>query len=507
MQISISPLMDNVNFEPVEINSLGDIIKYTTKYNYSMGVFTDNYRKASNFIGASAIGLDVDNEDPDVHHTMDEAVDKFKDYKHVILPSKSHQKEKNGRVADRFRVILFFDDKITNKQDYRATWQTIMDYYPAIDTACKDTSRFYYPSTDVYSKNPKGKTWPIATYVAPVAEEIDIALGGDKGALSRQTMDFLINGADPGKRNAALFKAAKDMQEQGYSFEEAQVKVEGMIKVSKNWGTNYINAKDIECIQSAYAQDPMYQPRKAIQQGRSVFNFQTLDQMIDEAGEIDWLVDGLMTKGGFSLMVGPPKAGKSTLVRQIVKHVCQGGHFLGRNVSKGKVLYLTFEEQPAILKIQFNAVGITGKDPIVIHTGAVFDNRALDDLTEAIYEFGPTLVILDTLFDISQLEGINNYKEVKDSLSRIRKMARDTNAHVLGVHHTNKGGTDFNSIMGSQAIFGAVDTVVRFVQERERRYIHTTGKHGDHFRDQEIIFEPVTQTYSLGEKRTDKSGL
>ena len=41
--------------------------------------------------------------------------------------------------------------------------------------------------------------------------------------------------------------------------------------------------------------------------------------------------------------------------------------------------------------------------------------RAIDDLHAAINEMGPSLVVLDTIFDISNLEDINSYKPVKDA--------------------------------------------------------------------------------------------
>lgn len=502
MRISISPKNDNVNFEPVEINSLQELVDHATKHNYSTGVFKDNRRNKANFLKAECIALDVDNDDPEDNYTIQGAKDLFKDYRHVIMPSKSHQKEKNGRVADRFRVILFLETAITDAKDFTATWVELLNYYPAADRACKDASRFYYPSPKAFSVVDTGKSWPVTRYVEPERNELDEALGHEDnyGKLAYDTLQFLTYGAPAGKRNVRLFKASKDMQEQGFTIDQCKAKIQSMITLTKNWGTEYLNEKDIECIQNAFTQEALYNKRP-VHESPSVFKFQTLSEMVEEAGEIEWLADGLLTKGGFSVMVGPPKAGKSTLVRQLVKHVCQGGHFLGRDITQGSVLYLTFEEQPAILKQQFNAVGIKKDDPIYIHTGAVFDDRAMDDLTDAIKDFKPSLVVLDTIFDISQLESINNYKEVKTALARIRAIARETDAHILGVHHTNKGGVGNNSIMGSNAIHGAVDTMIRFVQESERRYLYSNGKHGRHFNDQEIIFDYKTQTYTLGNKR------
>lgn len=495
MRISISPHNDNVNFEPVEIAGIADFVEYATKYNYSTGTFEDNYRNKANFLGAQAIALDVDNDGPKDMYTIEEAATKFKDYSHIIMPSRSHRKLKNGKVADRFRIIILLESEIDNDQDYIATWLAIQKFYPALDPACKDTSRFFYPSASVYSINENGKTWPVTKYVAPEPSELDVALAsGERGLLSRQTMSFLTYGAAPGTRNNKLLKACIDMKEQGFTLEEATAKVAAMAKLSGNWTDTELNAKDHECIANAYKRETKYAPRAGVSSD-SVFSFQRLDAMMQEAGDVEWLASDLLSVGGFSMIVGPPKAGKSTLVRQLVKAVCRGERFLDRGVKRGSVLYLTFEEQPAILKEQFDTVGITPEDDVMIHTGAVFDDRAIQHLSDAIKEFSPDLVVLDTIFDIGNLESINNYKEVKDALSRIRAVARETGTHILGVHHTNKMG----GFMGSQAIFGAVDTMITFIQQRERRFITSSGKHGTHYDDYEILFEPITNTYTLGD--------
>ena len=501
MRISISTKNDNVNFEPTVVNSLSEFVKYATTYNYSTGIFKDNYRNKANFVEAECIAIDVDNDGPQDNYTIEGAKDKFKNYKHIIMPSKSHQKDKNGKVADRFRVILFLEQPIKSAKDFTATWTELLKFYPAADKACKDASRFYYPSPDSYSINEQGRSWPVTEYVEPERNELDIALAdGERGQLSKQTMQFLTYGAPAGKRNQRLFKAAKDMQEQGFTIEECKTRVSNMIQLTGNWGTNYLNDTDQMTISNAYKNVPMYLPREGEATRNSVFNFQTIEEMTKDAGNVEWVVDNLLSVGGFSIFAGPPKAGKSTLVRQLVKAVCQGGDFLGRKVTKGSVVYLSFEEQPAILKEQFSLVGIGNNDPIMIHTGAVFDDRAIDDLEEALYDFNPSLVVLDTLFDISRLEEINSYKAVKDALSRIRAIARNTDAHILGVHHSNKMG----GFMGSQAIYGAVDTMMTFVQQRDRRYLFTSGKHGEHFDDQEMVYNPSNMTYALGKPRERK---
>lgn len=500
MKISVST--DHVHFQPVEVTTLAALADIAQVKNYSPGVFKDDHRRLANFIQAECIALDIDNDGKE-HFTIEQAKDLFTDYQHVIMPSKSHRQPKGrgGKIRDRFRVVLKLANPITDSRDFKATWFELKKFCPHIDDACKDSSRFFYPSPGVFSIQETGKLWPVTQFVAPempkAEASLDSALG--RGDLSKDTLRFLIEGAPEGQRNKSLFKAAKDMQEQGYTKDEVIVKLQAMIDSGGSWATAYVNDKDRECIDNAFNQDPMYEPRKGGTRP-SIFNFQRINELIAEAGEVEWLVDNLVTQGGLGLMVGPPKAGKSTLVRQLVKAVAQGDTFLGRNVITGPVLYLTFEEQPAVLKQQFEAVGITDKDPIIMHVGTVFAEPELvfTDIEAAIMEFNPRLVVLDTLFDIIQVESINDYGDVKMALARLRTLARNGNCHILGVHHTNKAGEGNNSIMGSNAIHGAVDVLVRFVQEHERRYIYTNGKHGVHFIDQEIVFEPVTQTYTLG---------
>ena len=504
MKISYSPHDSNTVFKPVEIDSLQDLIKYATSHWYSPIVFKNEYRNGNNFLEASCIAADIDEG-----MTIEQAALLFKDYRHLIMPSKSHRKEKNGIVTDRFRVILFLDETVKEPQDYKATWYALKAFCPAMDRQCKDLARFYYASTEVYSKNESGKLWPVTKYEAPETD-LDAALADNndtqKGELSAATKKLLADGERPGERHGALVKAVFDMKEQGYSIDQIKFKIDAMAKSGGNWDTPHINEKDITTIEDVYNRPHKYELRENPTFRKGMFNFQTLSDLVAEAGEVSWLCDELLTKGGFSLMVGPPKAGKSTLVRQLIKSVAQGIPFLGRDITQGSVLYLTFEEQPAILKRQFDSIGILPEDPIMIHTGVVFGDTALDDIKDAIVQYKPELVVLDTLFDISQLESINNYKEVKTALAMLRKVARDTDTHVLGVHHTNKGGVGNNSIMGSNAIHGAVDTLIRFHTEQNRRYLYSNGKYGTHFDDQEIIYDHKTESYSLGgvkEKKPD----
>lgn len=503
MQISVSKQKSLTNFTPAEVGSLADISKLVTKYDWSGNVYKDNYRNVKNFIATKIMALDIDNTNPDSIYTMEMAKKDYSKYAHLIAPTQSHMKDKNGVTAPRFRIVFELTEIINNVQDYKATYQALLATCPHADSQTIDAGRFWYASTGVFNLN-DGVKWPVSKYVKPALKVVEDVVIESKGQTSSLTANFLVFGAEAGTRNGRLFKAAKDLQEQGYTREETVTLIQRMIDNGGSWGHTELTAKDLGTIDSAYREVPKHPPRQGEAIRKSCFNFQTLAQLEENAENIDWVVGDLLSVGGFSIIAGPPKAGKSTIIRQLAKSVAEGGNFLGRDVSKGRVLYFSFEEQGKIIVDQFKTLGVDLNDPnFILHVGDVFDDRAIDDLKAAIIEMGPAIVVLDTIFDISNLEDINSYKPVKDALKVIRNIARETNCHILGVHHSKKGSKGF---LGSQAIYGAVDTMLTFDEEGDRRYLTTKQKHGIVFDDHELMFDPDSQTYTLGQVRPSESG-
>lgn len=114
-----------------------------SKFNYTAGTFKDGYRNKENYLNRSnVLILDIDDG-----VSIEEAKEIFKDYMNIIATTKSHQKEKNGIVCDRFRVIIPTSSEVTlNKDEYSLMMEEVYKKYPFVDTVCKDASRFYFPS-------------------------------------------------------------------------------------------------------------------------------------------------------------------------------------------------------------------------------------------------------------------------------------------------------------------------------------------------------------------------
>jgi hypothetical protein len=493
MRISISK-DDTFGFKTVDVNTVDEIVKAVTSSNWSCSVFKNGHRKLENFISADCIAFDIDNKGTNINIEL--ARDLFSQYKHLILPTQSHRINKTGQgVADRYRVIIPFEKTITDPDEYYGTWQKFYERFDFIDKACKDPSRYWKPSTGLF--NARWNDGECAIGIKPTKKQETVqVVTGLRGTLTRKTLNFLINGAEAGTWNVNLFEAALDFKSQGYSLDEAMERLSIPCRMSLG-NDGELDETDIESIKSAYNEDTRHDKRGPVK----VFNFQRVGELINNNEKMEWLVDGLLSVGGMSIIAGAPKSGKSTIIRQLGKAIAQGTDFLGRKCKQGGVLYLALEEQRSLLSQQLRQLGVKSEDPFFIHCGPVFNPNKADALYDFAIEQRPALIVIDTLILFANGKDINNYNEMYEILSFFRELARDTGSHVTFVHHQNKsqaGGT--NSIMGSSAIHGAVDNAMIFCNVNGVRKLTTSQRGGVPFENHPLEFDYETQTYILGVK-------
>jgi len=476
MKLSLGQKNSNTDFVAVDVAE-NELEQFITKHNYSTSIFKNNYRNNDNFISTDLIALDIDGG-----MDLETAKDVFKDYKYVIGTTRNHQKRKKGFTCDRFRIILFLKDKICELDKYYSTIIKLMSKYPNADPQCKDPARLFYPSTVTATNN--GKLVEPVDPPPKIEKDDDFNTVTGKGQFSRMTSELLIFGADS-NWNHRLFKAAKDIQEQGYGIEE-------VTKLLTKRTCNYkeVSQNDIDkTIKSAFKDDPKHPKR-----GNSAFEFKNIKQLFEEKPRIDWLVDRMLSEGGISVIAGPPKSGKSTIIRQLSVATAQGGNFLGRDLKQGPVVYLALEEQEALVYSQFKSLGVVEDDPIVFHAGPPFKNDPFPDFADYIHRNGPRLAVIDTLVMFADIVDQNNYREVYQAITKYRTLARDTGCHIVCVHHTNKGG----GMMGSTAFTGAVDAIMYFEQVAGRRFLTTEGRGTANFNKQPLVYNSEIQRYDLG---------
>lgn len=207
-----------------------------------------------------------------------------------------------------------------------------------------------------------------------------------------------------------------------------------------------------------------------------------MDEFLDmPEEEIEWIVQGLLTCGGISLLSAQPKVGKSTLARCLAVAAAQGQTCLGRDVHQGPVLYLAHEEKPSEVQKHFRQLGAKPDDPIWVFVKPSPED-AINKLRLSIKIHRPALVVIDPIFRfLKRIKDGNDYAEMSNAIEPLMTMARKYNVHILLTHHNNKaGGSRGDEVLGSTAIFGGVDCLLSMnCSETGKRIIYSVQRYGD----------------------------
>lgn len=206
-------------FIPQNIHNFSMISPHVLRSTWSPIIYKDNTRKQANFLKSVVIALDFD----DGEMSLAQAVDNyFCDMRHIIGTTKSHQKEKDGVVCDRFRVVLQLERPVLSSREYRWQMKCAVKKYP-IDPQATDAARLFYPCEKIVSVS-DGELWEV--YEVPdwfedpnkfenrlkAFEASKIVPSAVTIKLSRQIMK--------GERNAYFYGIGCDLRFCGFSLEE-----------------------------------------------------------------------------------------------------------------------------------------------------------------------------------------------------------------------------------------------------------------------------------------------
>jgi predicted ATP-dependent serine protease len=180
---------------------------------------------------------------------------------------------------------------------------------------------------------------------------------------------------------------------------------------------------------------------------------------------IKTIIEKLITAGSVNLLVGDGGIGKTYIVLDMAVSVVCDGQWLGYKTTKCPVLFIDEESGKRRLLNRTEAVlhGHFVNDPnIPIYflslSGFDLGTKAdQDHLKNFVLAGGFGLVIIDALADVMPGRDENSVKDVQPIFLALRRIAEETQAAIIVIHHTNKS----NSYRGSTAIKGAVDLMLQ----------------------------------------------
>lgn len=126
-------------FAPMEIEFEEMPILLGGKWNWSAGQFKDQHRVKENWIpNQNILVFDFD-------IFVGDRENYFSQFYCLVGTTKSHNKEKNGIVSERYRVVFPVDELNISVNEYSNVYELISEKFES-DKACKDVSRSWAPN-------------------------------------------------------------------------------------------------------------------------------------------------------------------------------------------------------------------------------------------------------------------------------------------------------------------------------------------------------------------------
>jgi len=178
---------------------------------------------------------------------------------------------------------------------------------------------------------------------------------------------------------------------------------------------------------------------------------------------VEFLVDGLITDTGFTMMYGAPGTGKSFIAIDIALSVAHGIEWQGQEVKPGAVLYIAGEGIGGFSKrwkAWENHHGVKDEPDLYLLPTAV-NFREQEDiarLVATIEDIGQrfSLVIVDTVARAIAGAEENSSTDMGLFVAACDEIKALTGGALLAVHHAGKDAN--RGARGSTALLGAVDT-------------------------------------------------
>lgn len=203
------------------------------------------------------------------------------------------------------------------------------------------------------------------------------------------------------------------------------------------------------------------------------------------------LVENMFLQGEIVGLVGRPKTGKSRLAQQLAIAVASGTEFLGHKTLKTPVLYLDFENPPALAQKRFCEIAGPHfekvQDSIAIHcvrnmieSAVGLTGEPFKKLARMVEETQAGLVIFDTWRFVFAGKSENDAQATHKNLRSLRALQKaNPNLVILLVHHLrkddNSGQSTFSlkddpqrwldNTSGSQAFTGFIDAAYGFERQ------------------------------------------
>jgi len=189
--------------------------------------------------------------------------------------------------------------------------------------------------------------------------------------------------------------------------------------------------------------------------------FRTLGELQTEsAPEPDWVWRGYLARETLTVLSGPPKVGKSSLVTALLEKVGRGAPFLDLPTKQTKAVYLSEERRYTLLGRARHHALPPDLEVLLFHEslGWAWPEVVGESVARATSS-GAGLLVVDTFTPWAKIRGDaeNEAGSVQEALDPLLHAAGRGLAVLVVHHHRKSGGEHGQALRGSSILMGTVD--------------------------------------------------
>ena len=256
-----------------------------------------------------------------------------------------------------------------------------------------------------------------------------------------------------------------------------------------------------EDIAKEFAEDPKQQIEASPPKPAKTIKIESWDEIQDEP--VEWLIEGVIPKGSFTALYGPPGSFKSFIALDIAEAIATGRAWMGRPVKQtGAVLYLAGEGFGGIgARIKACKMHHQTEDgaPIYIvrhqlnlRSSAEDFNALMLAVVQLVEQTGMEfqLAIVDTLARAFGGGNENSSEDMGAFITAMGKVQEFLNCALMVLHHSGKDAA--KGLRGHSSLLGAVDTELELLRfDEQLKGVITISKQKDGADNERFGFEMV----------------
>ncbi len=206
-----------------------------------------------------------------------------------------------------------------------------------------------------------------------------------------------------------------------------------------------------------------------------LIRFLDVPAMVAEAPPaVPWLAPPMLPRAALTALYAPGGDGKSLVALALAAAIAHGGELAGIACEQGATVYLDAENGEHEIHRRVHTLGLPASGVQVADASRLDLRRDIAEVEAVVRERTPDLLVLDSFRSMTPGMDENDTGQTARALDPLRRLAHESHASILLIHHSNKAGKDYR---GASSIRDSVDVLWHLGRQDgdsdpRRRFLH-----------------------------------